>query len=66
MENSSWLTDGCPRLRRDDSEGVGELSQMLLRQDGFPSTGTSGHTASGLRASCGQRYLCPSQKVSTR
>lgn len=63
MENSSWLTDGCsPRLRRGDSEGNGELSQMLLRQDGFPS----GHTASGLRASCGQRYLCPSQKVSAR
>ena len=49
MENSSWLTEGCsPRLRCDDSEGIGGLSQMLLRQDGFPSTGTSSHTASGL------------------
>jgi len=49
MENSRGLIEGSsPRRRRDDSEGIGELSQMLLRQDGFPPTGTSGHTAPGL------------------
>jgi hypothetical protein len=65
MENSSWLTEGCsPRLRRDDSEGIGELSQMLLRTGRCPvHRDVWSH---GLRASCGQRYLCPSQKVFTR